>query len=71
MTRTEARTLARDIKRDAPTLHVTGTRSYGRGSYSLEVLDTVSGIPAVYHTREAWEDRLAAIRFREATDTDA
>lgn len=33
-------------------LRVTGTRIYGRGSYSIDVVDTITGVPFVLHTLE-------------------
>lgn len=60
MTKAEANKLAKRIAREAPACRVTGTRDYGKGSYSLDVLDTVSGTSFVVHSAEAWAERQAA-----------
>lgn len=74
MNRRVATRLATRIRKDAPTVEVTGLRVYrfATGSvmgYALDCCDTVSGFPFVVTSPEAWADRMAAaqIPFHELT----
>lgn len=57
MTFKETQRLARQIERDDPRCHVTGTREYESGGYALDVTDTRTGIPFVINSPQDWNDR--------------
>jgi len=50
--------LARRIERDAPDCSVTGSRRYGPGDYSLDVVDIRTGVPFEVTSPEAWQQRM-------------
>jgi chlorite dismutase len=59
--------LGGQIERDDPKCQVTGVRSYGKGSYGLDVVDTRTGVSFVVNSAEQWTVRMDDLRFDEET----
>lgn len=65
MTEREAIRLRRRIEKSGHRVTIKGLRVYGRdaygrgGSYSLDIVDHATGYPAVIHSPEDWNERIA------------
>ena len=55
--------LARRIERDTPDCSVTGTRRHGPGNYSLDVVNTETGVPFQVSCPEAWQERMRVASY--------
>jgi hypothetical protein len=61
--------LTKQIELDDPKCQVTGRRSYGNGSYALDVIDMRTGVTFVVNSPEQWTTRMDDLRFdAEAAD---
>ena len=63
MTKREAQALARKVGR-ASGCTVTGLRTWGRGRWAVEAVDTVTGYPFTVDSLADWQERLRASEGR-------
>ena len=69
MTKREAQALARKVGR-ASGCTVTGLRTWGRGRWAVEAVDTLTGIPFTVDSLSDWQERLRASGASEGVTDD-
>jgi hypothetical protein len=62
------RHMTKQIEKDDPECHVTGTRKYGPGDYAIDVVDTRTGTPFTIHNTEDWYTRVEESKFTQEHD---
>jgi hypothetical protein len=67
MNKRTAEQVTKQIERDDPKCQVTGLRSYGRGSYGVDVIDTRTGVSFVVNSADQWGTRMYDLRSAEET----